>query len=172
MIKTLPVDATAEDVVEAVATEVTHRLDGEMNADSPLIQAYAIEMVELFRLIAPKLLGELARTNPTLVLTLCEQWATSAREHLADHEPQAALSWEQQFERALQAVYAPADVAVLLKAEGIDALSTNLRKRVEETGENPGDVLKRISRADRVFALAETDAPGAFLANRVRGLGR
>jgi AcrR family transcriptional regulator len=170
MIRSLATNASPADVVEAVAAELTYRIS-EDAADSPLITAYAADVVELFKLTVPELLNELARNNPALVLALCEHWTTIARENLAAADPQSVTSWEQRFKQALQAVYPPADVAVLLEAEGVGALSTILRKRVEETGENPGDVLKLVSRDDRTFAL-NADAPGAFLANRVRGAGR
>lgn len=162
----------ADDRLVDVVTEVARRMGEETNSARGVIEAYATEAVELLVVTLPGLLDKIAQIEPAVVLDLCETWTANARKHLGGQERRLSASWEDRFTHALQAVYAAADVTALMKAEGIGALSTILRQRVEETGEDPGKILRRISENDRAFALTGADAPGAFLANRVRGLGR
>ncbi|WP_329073505.1 hypothetical protein [Amycolatopsis sp. NBC_01480] len=164
----LPEHATATDVIDALSGEVMELVD-EVNAGRELTQAqYAATFSRTFAEALPRFLAGLKAERPELAAQLVEQFMAEQEDRMAAEQPPArVIPWAERFKQALATVYAPEDVRFLADAEGAGALSTVLSKRCSETGEDPAAVLGQITRSDREYALS-ADAPGAFLASRVR----
>lgn len=163
----LPQNATATDVIDLLAEEVMGLVE-QQNADRVITEAqYAQAFSRTFALALPKFLAGLKAARPELAAQLVAQFMDEEEARTAAAAP--ALPWSERFAGALEEVFPAGDVEQVTEGEGIEALSVVLQKRCRATGKTPCDVLRELDPDDLEYA-PRAEAPGAFLANRIKRL--